>query len=91
MHGRSFVAVIVAGGLALVFALLVPVAVVAEDVATAEQPGAPTAATNALPSAAAPSSTCNRAGTERAECRKPGAAERGGPNRPRRRSHYREH
>ena len=56
MHGRSFVAVIVAGGLALVFALLVPVAVVAEDVATAEQPGAPTAATNALPSAAAPSS-----------------------------------
>ena len=57
MHGRSFVAVIAAGGLALVFALLVPVAVVAEDVATAEQPAAPTAAANALPSAAAPSST----------------------------------
>jgi murein L,D-transpeptidase YcbB/YkuD len=57
MHGRSFIAVIAAGGLALVFALLVPVAVVAEDVATAEQPAAPTAATNALPSAATPSST----------------------------------
>ena len=39
------------------FAVLVPVAVVAEDVATAEQPAAPTPATNALPSAAAPSST----------------------------------
>jgi murein L,D-transpeptidase YcbB/YkuD len=57
MHGRSFIAVIAAGGLALVFALLVPVAVVAEDVATAEQPAAPTAAANALPSAATPSST----------------------------------
>jgi L,D-transpeptidase YcbB len=57
MHGRSFIAVIAAGGLALVFALLVPVAVVAEDVATAEQPAAPTPAANALPSAAAPSST----------------------------------
>ena len=41
MHGRSFIAVIAAGGLALVFALLVPAAVVAEDVATAEQPAAP--------------------------------------------------
>ena len=57
MHGRSFIAVIAAGGLALVFALLVPAAVVAEDVATAEQPAAPTPATNALPSAAAPAST----------------------------------
>ena len=57
MHGRSFIAVIAAGGLALVFALLVPAAVVAEDVATAEQPAAPTPAANALPSATAPSST----------------------------------
>ena len=57
MHGRSFIAVIAAGGLALVFALLVPATVVAEDVATAEQPAAPTPAANALPSAAAPSTT----------------------------------
>jgi L,D-transpeptidase YcbB len=55
MHGRSFIAVIATGGLALVFALLVPVAVVAEDVATAEQPAAPTAATNALSSTTTPS------------------------------------
>jgi murein L,D-transpeptidase YcbB/YkuD len=57
MHGRWFVAVIAAGGLALVFALLVPAAVLAEDVATAEQPAASTPATNALPSASVPSST----------------------------------
>jgi murein L,D-transpeptidase YcbB/YkuD len=57
MHGRSFIAVIAAGGFALVFALLVPAAVVAEYVATAEQPAAPTPAANALPSAAVPSST----------------------------------
>ena len=40
MHGRSYIAVIAAGGLALVFALLVPVAFAAEEVATAEQPAA---------------------------------------------------
>jgi murein L,D-transpeptidase YcbB/YkuD len=51
MHGRSFVAVIAAGGLTLVFALLFPVAGGAEDVATAEQPAVPTPATNAIPSA----------------------------------------
>ena len=56
MNGRSYIAVIAAGGLALVFAVPVPAAVAAEEVATAEQPAAPTAATNALPSAAAPSS-----------------------------------
>ena len=56
MHGRSYIAVIAAGGLALVFAVPVPAAV-AEEVATAEQPAAPTPATNALPSAATPSST----------------------------------
>jgi murein L,D-transpeptidase YcbB/YkuD len=55
MHGRSYIAVIAAGGLSLVFALLVPAAVAAEEVATAEQPAAPTAASNALPSAASPS------------------------------------
>jgi murein L,D-transpeptidase YcbB/YkuD len=55
MHGRSHIAVIAAGGLALVFALLVPVAFAAEEVATAEQPAAPMPATNALPSATAPS------------------------------------
>jgi L,D-transpeptidase YcbB len=49
MHGRSFIAVSVAGGLALVYAVLVPVACVAEDVATAEQPAIPTGA--ATPSA----------------------------------------
>ena len=75
MHGRSFIAVIAAGGLALVFALLVPAAVVAEDVATAEQPAAPTPAANALPSAAAHSHG-NRAGPERAEHGKPDATER---------------
>ncbi|HKA65505.1 MAG TPA: L,D-transpeptidase family protein [Methyloceanibacter sp.] len=53
MHGRSFVAVSVAGGLALVYAVLVPVASVAEDVGTAEQPAAPTGATT--PSSAVPS------------------------------------
>ena len=39
MHGRSFVAVSVAGGLALVYAVLVPVACVAEDVASADASG----------------------------------------------------
>jgi murein L,D-transpeptidase YcbB/YkuD len=57
MHGRSYIAVIAAGGFALVFAVPVPAAVAAEEVATAEQPAAPTPATNALPSAATPSST----------------------------------
>ena len=51
MYGRSFVAVIVAGGLALAFAELVPVAVAAENVATAEQPAASTGAANSPPSA----------------------------------------
>ena len=55
MHGRSFVSVIAAGGLALVFAELVPVAVAAEDVATAEQPAASTGAANPLPSPTTPS------------------------------------
>jgi murein L,D-transpeptidase YcbB/YkuD len=55
MHGRLFIAVIAAGGLALAFALLVPAAVVAEEVAAAEQPPAPTPAANALPSATQPS------------------------------------
>ena len=55
MHGRSFVAVSVAGGLALVYAVLVPVACVAEDVATAAQPATPTGATTPSPNAAVPS------------------------------------
>jgi murein L,D-transpeptidase YcbB/YkuD len=55
MHGRSFIAVIAAGGLALVFAELVPAAVAAENVATAEQPGASTGAANSQPNAATPS------------------------------------
>ena len=38
MHGRSSIAVIAAGGLALAFAELVPVAVAAENMATAERP-----------------------------------------------------
>ena len=61
MHGRSFVSVIAAGGLALVFAERVPVAVAAEDAATAGRPavssGANTQSTTATPSpnAATPS------------------------------------
>ena len=55
MHGRSFVAVSVAGGLALVYAVLVPVACVAEDVATAEQPATPTGAATPSPNPAVPS------------------------------------
>jgi L,D-transpeptidase YcbB len=55
MHGRSFVAVSVAGGLALVYAVLVPVASVAEDVATAEQPATPTGATTPSPAVPSPS------------------------------------
>jgi L,D-transpeptidase YcbB len=56
MSGRSFVAVSVAGGLALVYAVLVPVACVAEDVATAEQPATPTGATTPSPALPSPSS-----------------------------------
>ena len=58
MHGRSVVSVIAAGGLALVFAECVPVAVAAEDAATAGRPavssGANTQSTTAT-NAAAPS------------------------------------
>jgi murein L,D-transpeptidase YcbB/YkuD len=54
MHGRSFVAVSVAGVLALVYAVLVPVASVAEDVATAEQPAIPTGAATPSQNAVAP-------------------------------------
>jgi len=53
MHGRSFVAVIIAGGLALVFA--VSSAVGAESVAAAEQPAASASPPAALPSAVIPS------------------------------------
>ena len=61
LHGRSFVSVIAAGGLALVFAERIPVAVAAEDAATAGRPavssGANTQSTTATPSpnAATPS------------------------------------
>ena len=55
MCGRSFVSVIAAGGLALVFAELVPVAVAAEDVATAEQPAAAPGADTPPPSQSAAS------------------------------------
>jgi murein L,D-transpeptidase YcbB/YkuD len=54
MYGRSFVAVSVAGVLALVYAVLVPVASVAEDVATAEQPAIPTGAATPSQNAVAP-------------------------------------
>src|SRR5574339_90093 len=54
MHGRSFIAVSVAGGLALVYAVLVPVASVAEDVATAEQPAIPTGAATPSQNTVAP-------------------------------------
>jgi L,D-transpeptidase YcbB len=55
MHGRSLVAVSVAGGLALVYAVLVPVTCVAEDIATAEQPASPTGAATPSPNAVVPS------------------------------------
>ena len=57
MHGPSFVAVNVAGGLALVFAVLVPVAGAAENVATAEQASPPTNSSTSLPSAITPPPT----------------------------------
>ncbi len=41
MHGRSFISVLVAGELALAFAVSVPVIVAPEHVAAAEQPAAP--------------------------------------------------
>ena len=53
MLGRSLIAVIAAGGLALVFAELVSVAVAAENVATAEQPDASTGVASPRPSASA--------------------------------------
>ena len=56
MCGRSFVSVIAAGGVALVFAELVPVAVAAEDVATAAQPAAALGAANPQPNPMSPSS-----------------------------------
>ncbi|HET7852148.1 MAG TPA: hypothetical protein VFK91_05325, partial [Methyloceanibacter sp.] len=59
MHGRSFIAVNVAGGLALVYAVLVPVASVAEDVATAEQPAISTGAATPSPNAAVPPTPAN--------------------------------
>jgi murein L,D-transpeptidase YcbB/YkuD len=56
MYGRSFVSVIVAGGLGLVFAELVPVAVAAENVATAGQPAAAPGAAKPQPNPTSPSS-----------------------------------
>ncbi|MGA8690296.1 MAG: hypothetical protein WB662_10410, partial [Methyloceanibacter sp.] len=55
MHGRSFVAVVVARSLVLVLAGFVQAAVAAEAVATAEQPVALTGVTTALPSTVVPS------------------------------------
>jgi L,D-transpeptidase YcbB len=55
MHGRSFVAVIIAAAPPLVFAVSIPVAVSAEDVAAAEQPPASTGAPAVLPSPVASS------------------------------------
>jgi murein L,D-transpeptidase YcbB/YkuD len=56
MRGRSFIAGIAAGGLALVSAELVPVAVAAENVATAEQLGGSTGVANPQLNASSPSS-----------------------------------
>jgi murein L,D-transpeptidase YcbB/YkuD len=55
MHGRSFIAVIAAGGLALVLALLAQAAVAAEDVAATEQAAAPMPTAKPDPSATTPS------------------------------------
>jgi L,D-transpeptidase YcbB len=57
MHGGSFLAVNVVGGLALVLTVLVPVAGAAEDVTTAEQPAAPTSSATNLPDKTTSSST----------------------------------
>ena len=70
MCGRSFVSVIAAGGFALVvFAELVPVAVAAEDIATAEQPAA---ALGAQPNPTSPSSAA--AAPSPSDASAPGAA-----------------
>ena len=71
MCGRSFVSVIAAGGLALVFAELVPVAVAAEDVATAEQPAA---ALGAQPNPTSPSSAAAAPSPSAPDASAPGAA-----------------
>ena len=71
MCGRSFVSVIAAGGLALVFAELVPVAVAAEDIATAEQPAA---ALGAQPNPTSPSSAAAAPSPSAPDASAPGAA-----------------
>ena len=88
MHGRSFFAVSVAGGLALAYAVIVPVAAVAEDVAAAEQPATPTGATTP-----APSPSRSIAGSAERGCaqHQRHAADRGGGTGRRRRSGHRKH
>src|SRR5512132_628653 len=94
MCGRSFVSVIAAGGLALVLAELVPVAVAAEDVATAERPASALVATNpqptppssaaAAPSPSAPDASASGAATPPSQSTAASpmpAADTGRPNR----------
>jgi L,D-transpeptidase YcbB len=52
MHGRSFIAVIVTGSIALAFPELVPAVDAAENVVIAEQPGASIGPANSQPNAA---------------------------------------
>ena len=74
MCGRSFVSVIAAGGLALVLAELVPVAVAAEDVATAERPASALVATNPQPNPTPPSSAAAVPSPSAPDASAPGAA-----------------
>jgi murein L,D-transpeptidase YcbB/YkuD len=71
MRGRSFVAVVAAGSLALVFAELVPVAVAAENAATPDQPAAASPATN--PQANATPTSSNAAAQSPSASSAPGA------------------
>ena len=82
MRGRSFVSVITVGGLALVFAELVPVDVTAEDVATAGRPADTTATgTTNGPSSLIPlsSNPIPSPGAIAPEFGNPGIANRAGP------------
>ena len=79
MHGRSFVSVLVAGELALAFAVSVTATVAVERVAAAEQPAASTDVTGALPTSAVTPAPpeADAASLKSAEPSAPGA---GGPS-----------
>ena len=74
MRGLSFVSGIAAVGLALVLAELAPVAVAAEDVATAERPASALVATNPQPNSTPPSSAAAAPSPSRPDASASGAA-----------------